>query len=231
MTISCIVVEDEPLAMERTRSYIERLPFLKLLSAFDNASAALAFIKKHKTDLIFLDINLGELSGIQLLENAKTESAVIFTTAYHEYALKGYELNVTDYLLKPYTFERFTKAVAKVQEKLQKTEKAGDKKFIFVKTEHRLEKILLSELLYIEGMRDYRRIHTGSKRIMTLQTFKDLEVEIPPNIICRVHKSYMVAIDKVESIERDKIKIGNLLIPISDTYKQHFYEQLKASGR
>jgi two-component system, LytTR family, response regulator len=222
--INCIIIEDEPLAQERTKGYVQKLSFLQLVSVFDNGIDAMQFLKANKVDLIFLDINMGEFSGIQLLESANISSQVIIITAYHEYALKGFELNVTDYLLKPYTFERFIQAVDKVQNNLSKNEPAQDKKFVFVKTEYRLEKLLLSEVLYIEGMRDYRKIHTSSKQIMTLQTFKDFEEEIPTNIICRVHKSFMVSIDKIDSVERDRIKIKDTFIPISETYRKLFFD-------
>jgi DNA-binding LytR/AlgR family response regulator len=230
--INCIIIEDEPLALERTRTYVQRLPYLELQATFENGVEALAFLRSNKTDLVFLDIRMDELSGIQLLEAVKINSQVIITTAYPEYALKGYELAVTDYLLKPFTFERFLQAVDRAQQNLQKTETApAVKNFIFVKTEYRLEKLLLNELLYIEGMRDYRRIHTINKRIMTLQTFGDFEQEIPPEIICRVHKSFMVALDKIDSIERDRIKIREALIPISDTYRKAFFERINYPGR
>lgn len=234
--INCIIIEDEPLALERTRSYVQRLPYLELQATFENGVEALAFLRTNKTDLVFLDIRMDELSGIQLLEAVKIDSQVIITTAYPEYALKGYELAVTDYLLKPFTFERFLQAVDRAQQNLAKTESSSAKNtvtkaFIFVKTEYRLEKLLLNELLYIEGMRDYRRIHTINKRIMTLQTFGDFEQEIPPEIICRVHKSFMVALDKIDSIERDRIKIREALIPISDTYKKAFFERIHYSGK
>ena len=231
MKINCIIVEDEPLALERAKGFVLKLPFLHLLSSFDNAFEALTFLKTNKVDLIFLDIHMDEFSGIQLLETSTITSQVIITTAYHEYALKGFDLQVSDYLLKPYTFERFVQAVDRVQNNLSKNEIPSDKKFIFVKTEYRLEKILLSEVLYIEGMKDYRRIHTTNKRIMTLQTFYDFEKEISSSIICRVHKSFMVSLDKIESIERDRIKINDILIPISETYKQTFYELINYSAK
>ncbi|MCW3083310.1 MAG: two component transcriptional regulator, LytTR family [Bacteroidetes bacterium] len=230
MRINCVIIEDEPLAMERTKSYVLKLPHLQLLATFDNSMEALAFLKSNLVDLIFLDINLGEISGIQLLEASGTKAEVIITTAYNEYALKGFELNVTDYLLKPFTFERFYQAVERVENELSKSHVAGDKKFIFVKTEYRLEKIQLDEILYIEGMRDYRRIHTVNKRIMTLQTFKDLEKEIPASIICRVHKSFMVSIAKIDSVERDRIKINEVYIPVSETYKKTFLALIHPSA-
>ena len=209
------------MALERTRGFVNRLSDLDLLASFESSVYGLLFLKKNKVDLVFLDIRMDEISGIQLLETLNTESEVIITTAYDTYALKGYDLNVTDYLLKPFTFERFIQAVGKAQNNILKNDEPGQK-FIFVKTEYRLEKILLSEIIYIEGMRDYRRIHTVDKRIMTLQTFREFEERIPKNIVCRVHKSFMVAVEKIISIERDRIKLKDVLIPISETYKKDF---------
>lgn len=224
MEIRCIIVEDEPLALDRTKGYVQKLPFLTLLATFDNATDALVFLQSNQVDLIFLDINLGEVSGIRLLETSKINSQVVITTAYPDYAIKGFDLNVCDYLLKPFDFERFVQAVDKVRNNLMKTEAQPDKKFIFVKTEYRLEKIMLDEILFIEGMRDYRCIYTLHKRIMTLQTFGELERDIPGHLICRVHKSYMVAIDKIESIEKEVIKIGEKYVPVSETYKKGFWK-------
>ncbi|NER17293.1 LytR/AlgR family response regulator transcription factor [Spongiivirga citrea] len=225
----CIIIEDEPLALDRTKEFTQKIPFLELSATFDNALDGLAYLKTNKVDVLFLDINMDELTGIELLESSKIDSHVIITTAYQEYALKSFELNVTDYLLKPFTFNRFIQAVNKVQDSLeQKTEKKLPE-FIFVKTENRLEKINLNDILYIEGMRDYRRIHTTNKRIMTLQNFKEFEEIIPSNIVCRVHKSYMVSLSKIESIERNRIRIVNELIPISETYKTSFFQQISNS--
>lgn len=221
MKINCIIVEDEPLAMERATDYVLRVPLLGLLATFTNAEDAFTFLKFNRVDLVFLDINLGALSGINLLESTRIDSHVIITTAYHEFALKGFELSVTDYLLKPFTFERFIKAVGKVETNLA-TKRLPEKKWIFVKTENRLEKILLEDIMYIEGMRDYRRIHTTNKKIMTLQTFTDFEKEIAAHIICRIHKSFMVSLDKIETIEKEKVKINNIFIPISATYRSLF---------
>jgi two-component system LytT family response regulator len=231
LKINCIIVEDEPLAMERARSYVLSLPSLNLLNTFDNGIEALLFLRSNPVDLIFLDINMGKFSGIQLLETVNTKSEVVITSAYNEYALKGYDLNVTDYLLKPYTFERFLQAVDKAQNNLDKGKAGSERKFIFVKTEYRLEKIFLNEVLYIEGMRDYRRIHSIDKKTMTLKTFKDFEQEISSSIICRVHKSFMVSIDRIDSIERDRIKIKDTLIPISETYKKRFFDLIDQSTR
>lgn len=221
---TCIIIEDEPLALEKTRDFVLKVPFLHLSATFDNALTGLAYLNNNKVDILFLDINMDELSGIELLESSKITSQVILTTAYQEYALKGYELQITDYLLKPFTFNRFLQAVNKAQENIAHRNPDAQPDFIFVKTENRLEKIMISEILYIEGMRDYRRIHTINKKIMTLQNFSEFEKLIPSTIVCRVHKSYMVALLKIETIERSRIKIADQLIPISETYKETFHQ-------
>jgi len=227
---TCIIIEDEPLALEKTKVFVNKVPFLQLCATFDNALNGLAYLKNNKVDVLFLDINMDELSGIELLESSKINSQVIITTAYQEYALKGYELRITDYLLKPFTFNRFLQAVNKAQENL--SQRIADKQldFIFIKTENRLEKIMVNDILYIEGMRDYLRIHTVNKKIMTLQSFNELEQLLPPHLICRVHKSYMVAVNKIESIERSEIKIGNVIIPVSVTYKDLLFQLINNKG-
>lgn len=227
---TCIIIEDEPLALEKTKDFVNKVPFLYLSATFDNALTGLTYLNNNKVDLLFLDINMDELSGIELLESSTITSQVIITTAYQEYALKGYELKITDYLLKPFTFNRFLQAVNKAQENLSQRSVTKTVDFIFVKTENRLEKIMINDILYIEGMRDYLRIHTAGKKIMTLQSFNDLEKLIPAHLVCRVHKSYMVAINKIESIERGRIKIANQLIPISDTYKELFLQLINSKA-
>lgn len=226
MKIQCIIIEDEPLAMEKLKGFVSKHPDLILRSTFNNGADALVFLQANNVDLLFLDINLGEMSGIRILETANISANVIITTAYSEFALKGYELNVTDYLLKPFTFERFMQAVNKVVNPLPKRE-LSDQAFIFIKTEYRLEKVMYNDILYIEGMGDYRRIFTVNKNIMTLQTFKELEEELPKTIICRVHKSYMVGLQKIDSVQKDEIHIGNKIIPVSETYKKEFYDLIR----
>lgn len=227
---TCIIIEDEPFALEKTKDFVGKVPFLQLAGTFDNALAGLAFLNKNTIDLLFLDINMDELTGIELLESTKIDSQVIITTAYQEHALKGYELQITDYLLKPFTFNRFLQAVNKAHENLSK--KAADKQvdFIFVKTENRLEKIMINDILYIEGMRDYLKIHCLTKKVMTLQGFSELEQLLPSNLVSRVHKSYMVAIAKIESIERGRIKIADQLIPCSETYKESFLKIINSKA-
>lgn len=222
MIISCIIIEDEPLAMNRAKEFVQKISFLKLRQTFDNGLDAISFLKGESVELIFLDIQMDEFSGIHLLESLNHRPAVIIISAFNEYAVKGFEFNVTDYLLKPYTFERFLQASLKVYESL-KLKKKDTQDFIFIKTEYRLEKIFLENILFIEGMRDYRQIHTIDKKIMTLESFKDLELKLPSDQFVRVHKSYLVSLKKIESVERDRIKIQKELIPISGTFRENFY--------
>ena len=223
--ISCIIVEDEPLALKRTMEYIKKIPYLDLLQSFDNGFEAIGFLQEQHVDLIFLDIKMDELTGIQLLESLENKPYVIVTTAYSEYALKGYELNVTDYLLKPFSIERFIQAVEKVMFQIDSTSD-NNRDFFFVKSDYRIEKVFYKNILFIEGMRDYRNIQTENKKILTLQTFGDLEKELPKSLFCRVHKSFIVPLNKIDLIERNRIKIKDKLIPISETYKEKFYKKI-----
>lgn len=222
MIINCIIVEDEPLALKRTKEYVEKIPYLNLVGFFENGFEAIDFLKKQQVDLIFLDIKMDELTGIQLLESLEKKPFVIVTTAYSKYALKGYELSISDYLLKPFTIERFIKAVEKVAIKFDKSSE-DNRDFFFVKTEYRIEKVFFEDILFIEGMRDYRSIQTVTRKILTLQTFTDLEKELPNSKFCRVHKSFIVTLSNVELIERNRIKIRDKMVPISETYKENFY--------
>lgn len=222
MRINCIIIEDEPLALERLKDYVEKVSFLNLRAFFDNGIEAVSFLKMNRVDLVFLDIQMDGFTGIQLLESLTQKPEVVITTAFDQYALKGFELNVTDYLLKPFMFDRFVQSVNRVYDKLSRELQQHERSFIFIKTEYRLEKVLLGDILFIQGMRDYRRIHTLQKSIMTLQTFKELELELPREKFSRVHKSYIIAIDKIESIERDRLKINNEYITVSETFKERF---------
>lgn len=223
--INCIIIEDEPLSVKKLVNYIEKLPALNLLETFNSAVSAIGFIEANSIDLIFLDIEMKELTGIQLLESINTKSKVIITTAHEKYAIKGFDLQVSDYLLKPITFERFIKACDKVTQDLNQQINNEHCK-IFVKTEYRLEGIETSEILYIEGMGDYRRIVTLQKKIMTLQTFKELTDLLPVDKFCRIHNSFIVSLDKIEKIERNRITIKGKLIPISDSYGKEFYSKI-----
>jgi two-component system LytT family response regulator len=225
--VNCIIIEDEPLAVKKLVNYIAKLPQLHLLETFHSALDAIGYLKENTVDLIFLDIEMKELTGIQLLESTKTNSKVIITTAYERYALKGFELQVSDYLLKPITFARFVKACDKVIEDLGAQVTTAHSK-IFVKTEYRLEGIDTADILYIEGMGDYKRIITTQKKIMTLETFTELLHKLPAHKFCRVHNSYIVAMDSIESIERNRIRISEKLIPISESFGKQFYNWLNS---
>ena len=240
MKIKCIAIDDEPFALGIIEEYIKKVPFLELLDTFDNAIESIDFIKNNEVDLLFLDIQMEELTGIQLLQILNPRPLVIFTTAYDSYALKGYELDVIDYLLKPISIKRFMKAVDKAYDFVQlkkgkepapqqarQSTNEMDTHYFFVKTEHRLEKIEFNDILCIEGQGDYLKIICKNKNIMTLQNFKLMEASLPAENFIRVHKSYMLALNKIESIERNRVKIGEYLIPISDTYKKTFYDTLE----
>jgi len=227
MIINCIAIEDEPLALKKIKEFIEQIAYLNLLEGFHNALDAIGYLKNNSVDLIFLDIRMKKISGIQFLESLQNKPKVIITSAYDEYALKGYELDVADYLLKPFTFERFLKSVDKVYDLLNGSKSDTVNDYVFVKTEYRIEKITLKDILYIQGMKDYLQIHTVDRKIMTLQTFKNLLEILPVSHFQRVHNSYIVAISKIENIERNRIRIGKDLIPISDGYKDKFYKILK----
>lgn len=232
MQINCIAIDDEPLALSKLEGFINKFTDLKLIRTFDNAIDATGWLKENRIDLIFLDIQMEQLTGIQFLEATGSTSRIIITSAYDQYALKGFELNVTDYLLKPFSFQRFVKAVNKVMEYYSRKSENQDitienNGYIFVKTEYRLERVDTNSILYIEGMKDYLRIICTEKKIMTLQSFTKLEESLPPKKFCRVHKSFIVALDKIETIERGVIRIGNQRIPVSNTYKDNLFNLVK----
>lgn len=229
MVVNCIIVEDEPLALKRTKDFVERVPYLHLLASFTNGFEAIGFVKEQEVDLMFLDIEMDGFTGIELIEALSRKPEIIITTAYDKYALKGFELHVSDYLLKPFGFDRFLNAVERVYGTMEKNKKE-EKAFLFVKTEYRLERIAFEDILYVEGMGDYRNIRTVSKKILTLQSMAELDRALPGNAFCRVHKSYLVSVNKIISVERHRIKIGDQLIPISDHYREAFYQMIGIKG-
>lgn len=241
MNRSCIIVDDEPLARNLLSEYVRKVPELELLKAFGNPLEALNFLREHPVDILFLDIQMPELTGIALLKILQNKPAVVLTTAYSQYAIESYELDVTDYLLKPITFERFLKAVEKANQQLdantprttkdkapgettQATEEPSDPTFIFVKDGRKLVKVNLADIQYIEGMKDYVRIHTRDRKVTSLQRLKSLEEELPTKQFIRVHHSYIVGVAWIEEIERERIFIGKHIIPVSDTYRKAFQE-------
>lgn len=231
MQISCIAIDDEPLALSKLEGFIGKVPELRLAGIFESAVEAIGWLKENSCDLIFLDIQMQQLTGIQFLEATRIQSRIIITSAYEQYAIKGYELNVSDYLLKPFSFQRFVQAVAKVMEFYSERKENNEiylnnDDFIFVKTEHRFERVDLDKILYIEGMKDYLRIICTDKKIMTLQSFSRIEKSLPGKNFCRVHKSYIVAINKIKAVERGIIIIADQRIPVSNTYKDNFFSKI-----
>lgn len=234
--IRCIIVDDEPLALHILEDYMSKVPFLQLVKSTTNPIEALTLVQEKSVDLVLLDVQMPELTGIQFLRIANGKAKVILTTAYPQYALEGYELDVIDYLLKPIAFDRFFKAVQKAQAILQPVNKPAQVEtiqqpqqnllsdFIFVKTEHKIQKVYLNDILFIEGLKDYISIFTPTERIITLQNMKKMEDALPPNHFIRVHKSYIVSINKIDSIERSRIFIGDKVIPVGDTYRDEFFK-------
>ena len=238
--IRCLVVDDEPLAIDILEDYISKIPFLSLTKSFQNPIEALSEVQEGNIDLVFLDVQMPELTGIQFLKIANGKCKVILTTAYPQYALEGYELNVLDYLLKPIAFDRFYKAAQKAKESICNIPAAAVavevlppapqtiiNDFIFVKTEYKIQKIYLNDILFIEGLKDYISIYTKNDRIITLQSMKKIDEALPDHLFVRVHKSYIVALDKIESIERSRIAIADKIIPIGDTFREYFFKMIE----
>jgi DNA-binding LytR/AlgR family response regulator len=230
MNIKCIVVDDEPLAIEKVKSFVEKLPFLELVAKFRNAIDALEFIRNNHVQIIFLDIQMDKLTGIEMLEKMVIRPQVILITAYNDYAIKGFELAVTDYILKPYTFERFLQAVNKAVDyiKWQQQQNVSISQsidYLFIKSGYKIVKVFLNEIQYIEGMRDFQSIVTDNEKIIASHTMQELEKLLPGNFI-RCHKSFIVSIAKINSIEHDRIRIGNNFIPIGESYKDEFYKHI-----
>ncbi|MFV0593746.1 MAG: LytR/AlgR family response regulator transcription factor [Draconibacterium sp.] len=245
MKMNCIAVDDELLALKKIQRFAEKIDYLNLLGTFDNALSTFSFLRENKIDLIFLDIQMDEFTGIQLLETIKDPPYVILTTAYNEYALKAYELDVVDYLLKPIPFDRFVKAVEKVYARFLKdqnqrqtapvsqvplTGQADHPDYTFIKSGNKTVKVYFNKILYIEGQRDYLQIHTEDSKIMTLLNFKKMQELLDPQKFIRVHKSYVIALDKIDYIENNAIKIRNKLIPVSSTYKVAFFNLLNKNN-
>lgn len=230
--MNCVILDDEPLAVDLLSKYVTDTENLSLSFATTNAFDAIQFIQKNEVDIIFLDVQMPELSGIQVLKIIGNNYKVIFTTAYTDYALEGYEYNITDYLLKPITKERFLKAVDKAlsaaQPALPKSSTI-DNDFIFIKSDSRMIKINLNDILFIEGLKDYISIQTTKEKLITLQNLKALEQHLSAQQFMRVHKSYIVALNKIDTIEKNRIFIGNDVIPIGETYRDLFLKRIEGN--
>ena len=231
--ITCAVIDDEPWAVALLTDYINKTDFLQLQFSTSSAIEGLQKLQEQPAALVFLDIQMPELTGIQFMKINAGRSKVILTTAYSEYALDGYEHNVLDYLLKPISFERFLKAALKAKDVLEpgsiataatastSTQAAN---FIFIKTDSKIVNVSLSDILVIEGLKDYIAINTAKEKLITLETLKYFEESLPGNRFVTVHKIYIVAIEKIDSIERNRIFINDAVIPVGDTYKENFFK-------
>lgn len=228
--ITCAVIDDEPWALALLTDYINKTDFLQLQFSTTSSIEGLQKLQEQPADLIFLDIQMPELTGIQFMKINAGRSKIILTTAYSEYALDGYEHNVVDYLLKPISFERFLKASLKAKEIMQpvvvpkevESNNSTIHNFIFIKTDNKMVNVALNDVLFVEGLKDYIAINTEKEKLITLETLKALEETLPKKRFVRVHKSYIVSVEKIESIERNRIFINDAIIPIGDTYKENF---------
>ncbi|GAB3688263.1 LytTR family DNA-binding domain-containing protein [Spirosoma flavus] len=235
--LTCFIIEDEYLAQEILEEYIRKVPFLELKGTYVSPLEAAPHLMVDGPDLLFLDINMPDLDGLNFIPMLNPKPMIILTTAYDQYALKAYELEVKDYLLKPFTFERFYKSVLRLyqeqgprhtlEKKEIKAEFKHEQAYVFLKVGHRIQKIATRDILFVEGMKDYLRIHTREEKIMTLLSFAKLEELLPAQDFARVHKSFLVAIDKIDHIEKNRIQLGDQRIPISETYADSFYKLLK----
>jgi two-component system LytT family response regulator len=227
--IKCLIIDDEPLAVKLLKDYAARIPDLELVMAGSDVFAGLQLAQNGEADLIFLDIQMPELTGIQFMKVLNGKCKVILTTAYEEYALQAFEHDVVDYLLKPFSLERFMTAVQKARERIgqRKPEtEAAKPDYIFVKSEYRIIKIELKDIFYLESLRDYVAIHTVAGKILTLQSLKSFEEALEGKDFLRIHKSYIIAIDKISSIERKRVVIQDTYLPVGETYLEVFWKRV-----
>ncbi|WP_333820558.1 LytR/AlgR family response regulator transcription factor [Ohtaekwangia sp.] len=222
--MKCILVDDEPLAIEILESYIGKINQLEIAGTFRNAISAFEFVQQHPVDLIFLDIQMPKLSGIDFLRSLKNPPKVIFTTAFRDYALDGFELEVVDYLLKPIPFERFLKAVAKVLHQpapapsVQKADTVNDN-FVYFKVDKKMIKTKMADILYIESIKDYVKVKTSEKEIITQQKISYLEESLPREQFLRIHRSFIVNVDQIDAYSATDVEIGKHFVPIGRNYK------------
>ena len=234
MKLRCLIIDDKPLAIDVLADYTRKVPFLELRATTTNPIEGLNIVREQKIDLVFLDIQMPELTGMQFIKIAGRQCKIILTTAYAEYALDGYEHDVVDYLLKPIAFDRFYRAAEKALTFMVNQPVAGiisaspafeqPPEYLFVKTEHRIQKINLVDILYVEALQNYVSLNTASGRVMSLQPLKKIEEQLPGTEFVRVHKSYIVSLRHISSVERSRIFIGDVVIPVGDSYRDGFYK-------
>lgn len=230
MIINCIIIDDEPLARRGLKEYIADTDFLKFVNEFDNPLKAAPLVNSGEVQLLFLDIQMPKLTGLEFYRTLQNAPPVIFTTAYPQYALEGFEVNALDYLVKPISFERFLKATLKAKEYFEFRNKSNIENaasdYFFIKADNLIVKINYDEVLYAEALQNYVNIYTSTKKYMTYLTFKTVEEYLPPDKFLKVHKSYIVAASKINSIEGNEIRIGERHIPISRNQKEEVMEKL-----
>lgn len=234
-TLKCLAVDDEPHALELLEAFVDRVPFLTMHQATTSPWEAIQHLENEPIDLLFLDIQMGELNGLQLLESTNVSCPVIITSAYSTYALDGYNYRVTDYLLKPYSFERFLKAVnaakdASAPSTPENNEHSSEHLFVKGDAKNKFHQVNLNDILYIEGLKNYVQFFCSDQRIVTLQNIKALEETLPANRFIRTHRSYIVNIDKIDKIEGHMISIGQKSIPVSQSCREHFYSIIQQRG-
>lgn len=232
MKLSCAIIDDEPLAVELMESYVRKTPFLELQGSFGSGVAAFGMLRDRSVDLLFCDIQMPGLNGVEFSRMLPADTRVIFTTAFSRYAVEGFRVNAVDYLLKPISYADFLAAAQKALEWFELKRRAGapadDLRSIFVKTEYRLRQIELERILYIEGLKDYVKIHVEDEPhpVLSLMSLKSLEEQLPADRFIRVHRSYIVQSAKIRTIERNSIVFGRERIPISENYRQAFFDFL-----
>jgi DNA-binding LytR/AlgR family response regulator len=233
MTLTTIAIDDEPLALRLVSDYASKTPFLELAGAFDNPLDALDIISNQKIDLLLVDIQMPDITGIEFIRTLENPPKIIFTTAYEKYALEGFKLNAIDYLLKPFSYEEFLKAAGKALKQVELEANAhpsveANNQFLFLKSEYKIRRINFNDILYIEGLKDYIKVYiTGDdKPVMSLNSIKILEQKLPEKKFMRVHRSYIVNLEKIDTIERSRIIFGKVYVPVSDQYKDKFQEFL-----
>lgn len=231
--IRTIAVDDEPLALQLVTGYIKKTPGLELAGSFDNPQEALEFVINEKVDLIFIDIQMPDLTGIEFTRALTGGPKVVFTTAYEKYALEGFKLDVVDYLLKPFSYEEFLKAVGKAArlfraEQGEQEKVESNSEFLFLKSDYKIRRINFNDILYIEGLKDYVKVYTAgeAKPVLSLITMKLLEAKLPQARFMRVHRSFIVNLERIETIERSRIVFGKTYIPVSEQYKEKFQDFL-----
>ena len=235
MIINCIAVDDEPLALNIIKNYISKISFLKLQETFSDGISVIEYLSSNDVDLIFLDIEMSGLSGTQLLKTLKKKPKVIVTTAFRDYAIDAFDLEVTDYLLKPFSFERFLIAVERTRNLISESQnrnelKVNEKEYIFVKCNGKMVKVNFTDILFIEALNEYISIKTNSGSIITLQSMKNIEKILPGSKFARIHKSFIVSLNKIDFIEGQSIVVANKKLPIGNKYKKSFFESISLKG-